>query len=182
MQLLSSCRGHAQPQGAEGRLGGKRALLQEQTGSFSSLPVSILHAPKAAAKDCSHATELWPSAIRKMISVLLKSSHRTKHFCWAVSGILGLVEMLQERGRTGEGTCALHCEVKGMLCSTTEGSAVRHFSDGATLNFPEGANLILCKQNHPLDCPLKAVWVFYSEELSEEQTQWAARTQAPYLG
>lgn len=116
--------------------------------------------------------ELLPSAVRKTIPIPLKSSHQTKHFCWAVSGILGLVEALQEQGRLMEALAVLHSAIKDVLCSTSEGSAGGCFSDGATLSSPERANLILCEQHHPLDYPVRLWGWFAVSSHSEEQAQW----------
>lgn len=51
-----------------------------------------------------------------------------------------------------EALAALHGAVKDGLCSTSKESPDGGFSHGATLSSPEGANLILCEQHHPLDC------------------------------
>lgn len=76
-----------------------------------------LHTPKVAARDCSPATELWPPAVRKMISFLLKSSYLTKFVYWAVSGIRGLVGMPQEREWQVEALATVPREVKDVCAA-----------------------------------------------------------------
>lgn len=96
--MLSSCRGHTQ-----------------KAGWWLLIPPKF-----SKAQACQHTAELQPSAVGKTIPVPLESSHQTKYFCWAVSAILGLVEVLQEQGKLGEEALAvLHSAAEDVLCSTS---------------------------------------------------------------
>lgn len=158
--MLSSCRGRAQPQGAEaGWAGGSPARTNRQFLFPSQLRVACSKGgcqglqPRNGAAAFSWQKDGLSSAEKFMSNKPL------------VLGWLGHPWARGNAAGAGKDGWRLHSEVQDGLCSTTEGCAVRHFSDGATLSFPEGANPILCKQNRPPGCPLKAICLFYSKEL-----------------